>query len=160
MLSVKCLGVILPVWVYFYCLLIIFGTLFNLFEKSRLKAIYQPFGEILNASCCILIFLIAFNVIETESKIFVSSLCFLYTFGWSGWAYQKTFNRKNFINEVHDAELKTEAELREKLGDDFEPQYDFNRVQLTANLFYIGAILLVIAISSPLLYAYWLTLHT
>ncbi|WP_269520520.1 hypothetical protein [Alteromonas sp. BMJM2] len=149
----------MPTWVYFYVLLIVLGTLFNLFEQNRLKAIYQPFGEVLNASCCILIFLLAYNVVESESKVVVSSLCFLFTFGWSGWAYQKSFSRKNFIDEIHKAELETEQELKDKLGDDFEPQYDFDRVQLTANLFYVGAILLVIVIGSPLLYAYWLTIQ-
>ncbi|MGO4892559.1 hypothetical protein [Flavobacterium sp. W21_SRS_FM6] len=149
----------MPTWVYFYVLLIVLGTLFNLFDKNRLKAIYQPFGEVLNASCCILIFLLAYNVIESENKVVISSLCFLFTFGWSGWAYQKSFSRKNFIDEIHKAELETEQELKDKLGDDFEPQYDFDRVQLTANLFYVGTILLVIAIGSPLFYAYWLTIQ-
>ncbi|AMJ93315.1 hypothetical protein AVL56_02680 [Alteromonas stellipolaris] len=149
----------MPTWVYFYVLLIVLGTLFNLFENNRLKAIYQPFGEVLNASCCILIFLLAYNVIESENKVVISSLCFLFTFGWSGWAYQKSFSRKNFIDEIHKAELETEQELKDKLGDDFEPQYDFDSVQLTANLFYVGAILLVIFIASPLLYAYWLTIQ-
>lgn len=149
----------MPTWVYFYVLLIVLGTLFNLFENNRLKAIYQPFGEVLNASCCILIFLLAYNVIESENKVVISSLCFLFTFGWSGSAYQKSFSRKKFIDEIHKAELETEQELKDKLGDDFEPQYDFDSVQLTANLFYVGAILLVIFIASPLLYAYWLTIQ-
>lgn len=150
----------MPTWVYFYVLLIVFGTLFNLFEKNRLRAIYQPFGEVLNASSCILILLLAYNVVVLENEVIISSLCFLFTFGWSGWAYQKSVSRKNFISEIHKAELETEQELKDKLGDDFEPQYDFDRVQLTANLFYVGAILLVIAIGSPLLYAYWLTIQT
>ncbi len=149
----------MPTWVYFYVLLIVLGTLFNLFEKNRLKAIYQPFGEVLNASSCILIFLLAYNVIEIGNKVAISSICVLFSFGWSGWAYQKSFSRKNFVDEIHKAELEIEQELKDKLGDDFEPQYDFNSVQLTANLFYVGAILLVIAIGSPLLYAYWLTIQ-
>lgn len=149
----------MPTWAEAYCALIILGTIFNLFSKERFRASYQPLCEILNGVACLTIIGLAFKVIDIQFPVIFSSLCLLYTFGWCGWAYQKDLSRKNFVEYVHNSALEDEQKLKEEQGEDFVPSYNYDEVNLTANIFYFVAIGLVTLLFLPLLYSYWLSIQ-
>ena len=165
----------MPVWTYIYCGFIVFGSMFNLFDKQRLKRLYQPVGEIACGLCGIAVFLIAYQVIDLPHAPVISSLCFVYTWVWAFHAhrhyirdiidYQK-FRKEHheWAKKAHEDSLKDYAKKRQAaiekgakgLPDlsELEQAYDREQADKTARFGYAFVMLFVLLPLAPYVYVY------
>lgn len=49
------------IWVYIYCVFVIGGICYVIFDKDKFFWVYIVVGDILDGLCCINVFLIVFN---------------------------------------------------------------------------------------------------
>lgn len=169
----------MPIWAYCYCGLIVAGTIFNLFDKDRIKNAYQFSGEILSGICAVSIFLIAYNVVDFESSEFISTLFLCYGFFWVYHAHRHYLNYDKFKADIHKSAIEVhENTLREvddmkkaaiadgaepdevdELFDDVEQDYNFGETEKEAYYLYIGVLALLCILVIPYLYVYLLSIR-
>jgi len=169
---------LVPIWAYCYCGLIVAGTIFNLFDKDKIKTVYQFSGETLSGICGVSIFLIAYNIVHFKNSELLSTLCICYGFIWAYHAHRHYLNYDKFKSdihksaiEVHENMLKEIAEMKEAaIADGAEPKevdeqfaeveqdYDFGETEKEAYYLYIGVLVLLSALVIPYLYVYLISI--
>ena len=169
---------LVPTWAYCYCGLIVAGTIFNLFDKDKIKTVYQVSGETLSGICAVSIFLIAYNIVHFKNSELLSTLCICYGFFWAHHAHRHYLNYDKFKSdihksamEVHENMLKEIAEMKETaIADGADPtvadeqfaeveqDYDFDQTEKEAYYLYIGVLVLLSAIVIPYLYVYLISI--
>lgn len=168
----------MPIWAYCYCGLIIAGTIFNLFDKDKIKTVYQFSGETLSGICAVSIFLIAYNIVHFKNSELLSTLCICYGFFWAYHAHRHYLNYDKFKSdihksaiEVHENMLKELAEMKEAaIADGADPKeadkqfaeveqdYDFDETEKEAYYLYTGVLVLLSALVIPYLYVYLISI--
>lgn len=169
---------LVPIWAYCYCGLIIAGTIFNLFDKDKIKTVYQFSGETLSGICAVSIFLIAYNIVHFKNSELLSTLCICYGFFWAYHAHRHYLNYDKFKSdihksaiEVHENMLKELAEMKEAaIADGADPKeadkqfaeveqdYDFDETEKEAYYLYTGVLVLLSALVIPYLYVYLISI--
>lgn len=165
----------MPVWAYIYCGFIVIGTLYNLFDKQRLKRSYQPVGEIVYGLSGISVFLVAYQVFDLAHAPVISSLCFIYTLVWAFHAhrhwikdiidYQK-FRKEHhqWAQRAHEDSLEYYKKKRQAAIDvghtglpdvgELEQTYHREQADKTARFGYAFVMLFVLLPMMPYVYVY------
>lgn len=147
----------MPTWAYWYCGFIVVSTVFNLIHVNRLKSDYQAGGEILCGMSGVLMFLIAFGVVTTPYPALIGTLALTYTSYWTFHAHKHYLNFKQFKADFHKWEKQTDDELSRDLGSEYQRQYNFNKVDKVATLWFWVVMSIMLLLSIPYLYAYGIT---
>ncbi len=148
----------MPIWAYIYCGFIVLSSLFCIVSEDRLRKVYQPAGEIFDSICGIIVFLIAFNVIEFEHNKLVSTGAFALSFAWSCHAHRQFLDYQSFKDDLHRSDQELDAELIKEYGEAYEPTYSYEDTEKKAKMWFAGVLLFVVLALSPYLYAYFLSL--
>jgi len=151
-----------PIWAYIYCVFVIGGTCYAIFDKDKLPRAYTVAGDILDGLCCINVFLIAFNQVAFAHPNIVSTLCFIYTLAWSYHAHRHYFSYPKFRADIHHSakELdKISAKKHRDEGLNFTPQYQYEQTEREAKAWYKGVIIFSILALLPYVYVYLISLN-
>jgi hypothetical protein len=161
---------IVPIWAYCYCGLILAGTIFNLYDKDKIKNAYQFSGETLAGICAVLVFLIAYNVVDISFPQFISTLLVIYTTFWTYHAQRHYLNYEKFKKVIHNSAIEVHEKMVKELSeilesataegvdpsefDDIKEDYDFEQTEKEAHYLYIGVLVVISVLAIPYLYVY------
>lgn len=160
----------MPIWAYCYCGLILAGTIFNLFDKDKIKNTYQFSGETLAGICAFLLFLIAYNIVDFGYSQFISTLLVIYTTFWAYHAQRHYLNYEKFKTDIHNSAIEEHEKMVQELSgiiesamaegvapsefDDIEEDYDFEQTEKEAHYLYIGVLVVISILAIPYIYVY------
>lgn len=168
----------MPIWASLYCGLIVAGTIFNLFDKDKIKNAYQFSGETLSGIFAVSIFLIAYNIISFKYSELISTLFICFSTFWAYHAHRHYLNYDKFKSDIHKSAIEVHDNMLKKLTDmketaiadgaeleeidalfeDVEQEYDFDETEKEAHFLYIGVLALIGVLVIPYLYVYFKSL--
>ena len=164
----------MPIWAYIYCAFIVIGTAFNLFEKNKIKNVYQVSGELLSGLCAVSVFLIAYDLAKFNQSELISTLFFIFTISWAYHAHRHYLNYEKFKDYIHKSTIEAHEETLQELSEimnaeeaegvdlseleEIQNDYDFEGTEKIAKYFYIGIVILISILTIPYLYVYLISL--
>lgn len=160
----------MPIWAYCYCGFIVFGTIYNLFDKNKIKNAYQVSGEILCGLCGVSVFLMAYSFVDVENTALISTLLVTYTILWAYHAHRHYFNYDYFKFDFHKAQIEAHEKLVQEVSeiiasaiaegaepedfDEIEEEYNFERTEKFAHYLYFGTMIFIVFLSLPYFYVF------